>query len=216
LGKSDENDSCWVRVAQGWAGKQWGALFLPRIGQEVVVSFLDGNPDRPLVTGSVYNADQTVPYALPDDQTKSTIKSNTSKGGAGFNEFRFEDKEKRHRSAKRQDFQRLLDTGEGVHTGCAVLHEHGSFLILISDSTTQFHAGVTGVCPGELLKIHDSWKGRRDIGFLRARHARLAPLAQREGLFVERGYDDGQASHLELGTQASTPGARDTPPRMSS
>ena len=92
LGKKDEKSSCWIRVAQGWAGKQWGAMFLPRIGQEVVVSFIDGNPDRPLVTGCVYNAEQAVPYTLPDDQTKSTIKSNSSKGGNGFNEIRFEDK----------------------------------------------------------------------------------------------------------------------------
>ncbi|WP_029013449.1 type VI secretion system Vgr family protein [Niveispirillum irakense] len=91
-GKQDENSSCWVRVAQGWAGKNWGSFFLPRIGQEVVVSFLDGDPDRPLVTGSVYNGEQPVPYTLPDDQTKSTIKSNSSKGGGGYNEFRFEDK----------------------------------------------------------------------------------------------------------------------------
>ncbi|HEV7485309.1 MAG TPA: type VI secretion system tip protein TssI/VgrG [Thermoanaerobaculia bacterium] len=92
LGKNDENSSCWIRVAHGWAGKSWGQMFLPRIGQEVVVTFLDGDPDRPLITGSVYNAEQTVPYALPADQTKSTIKSNVSKGGEGFNEIRFEDK----------------------------------------------------------------------------------------------------------------------------
>ena len=92
LGTSDENSSCWIRVAQGWAGKSWGAIFLPRIGQEVVVSFLDGDPDRPLITGSVYNAEQTVPYTLPDNQTRSTVKSNVSKGGGGFNEIRFEDK----------------------------------------------------------------------------------------------------------------------------
>ena len=92
LGKNDENSSCWIRVAQGWAGKQWGGIFLPRIGQEVMVSFEEGNPDRPLVTGSVYNAQQTVPYTLPDEQTKSTLKSNSSKGGNGFNEIRFEDK----------------------------------------------------------------------------------------------------------------------------
>jgi type VI secretion system secreted protein VgrG len=91
-GKNDENSSCWIRVAHGWAGKSWGQMFLPRIGQEVVVSFLEGDPDRPLVTGSVYNAEQTVPYTLPGDQTKSTIKSNVSKGGGGFNEIRFEDK----------------------------------------------------------------------------------------------------------------------------
>jgi type VI secretion system secreted protein VgrG len=92
LGKNDENSSCWIRVAHGWAGKSWGQMFLPRIGQEVVVTFLDGDPDRPLITGSVYNAEQTVPYALPAEQTKSTIKSNVSKGGEGFNEIRFEDK----------------------------------------------------------------------------------------------------------------------------
>ncbi len=91
-GKKDENTSCWVRVAQGWAGKSWGSWFLPRIGMEVVVTFLEGDPDRPLITGCVYNGEQVQPYTLPDDQTKFTIKSNSSKGGDGFNEFRFEDK----------------------------------------------------------------------------------------------------------------------------
>src|SRR5262249_29294196 len=82
----------WIRVAQPTAGKGFGAFFLPRVGDEVVVSFLEGDPDRPLVTGSVYNSEQPVPYAMPDNQTRSTIKSNTSKGGGGFNEIRFEDK----------------------------------------------------------------------------------------------------------------------------
>lgn len=91
-GKKDENASCWIRVSQGWAGKGWGLWILPRIGQEVVVSFEEGDPDRPLVTGCVYNAEQTLPYALPDNQTRSTLKSNSSKGGEGFNELRFEDK----------------------------------------------------------------------------------------------------------------------------
>ena len=91
-GTKDENSSCWIRVAQGWAGKQWGAIQIPRIGQEVLITFLEGDPDRPLIAGSVYNADQTVPYALPDEQTKSTVKSYSSKGGGGFNEIRFEDK----------------------------------------------------------------------------------------------------------------------------
>jgi type VI secretion system secreted protein VgrG len=92
LGKNDEKSSCWIRVAQGWTGKLWGSIFIPRIGQEVVVSFLEGNPDRPLITGCVFNAEQTVPYTLPDEQTKSTVKTNSSKGGSGFNEIRFEDK----------------------------------------------------------------------------------------------------------------------------
>jgi type VI secretion system secreted protein VgrG len=92
LGKKDEKSSCWVRVAQGWAGKKWGGLFIPRIGMEVIVSFTDGDPDRPLVTGAVYNAENTLPYDLPAKATQSTLKSNSSKGGGGFNEIRFEDK----------------------------------------------------------------------------------------------------------------------------
>lgn len=88
----DETSSCWVRVAQGWAGQQWGSIYLPRVGQEVVVQFLDGNPDRPLVTGCVYNGQQTVPYALPANQTRSTVKSSSSKGNSGYNELCFEDK----------------------------------------------------------------------------------------------------------------------------
>jgi type VI secretion system secreted protein VgrG len=93
-GGSDENSSCWVRVAQVWAGKNWGAMHIPRIGQEVVVDFLEGDPDRPIVTGRVYNADQLPPYTLPANMTQSGIKSRSSKGGSGenFNEIRFEDK----------------------------------------------------------------------------------------------------------------------------
>lgn len=91
-GKKDEESSCWIRVAQGWAGQGFGSFFLPRIGQEVIVSFLDGDPDRPLVTGGVYNATQTVPDPLPGNQTRSVIRSQSSKGGGGANEIRFEDK----------------------------------------------------------------------------------------------------------------------------
>ena len=80
-GKKDENSSCWLRVAQVWAGKNWGAMHIPRIGQEVIVEFLEGNPDAPLITGRVYNADQTVPYALPDNQTQSGLKSRSTKEG---------------------------------------------------------------------------------------------------------------------------------------
>lgn len=91
-GKHDENSSCWIRVSSGLAGGQYGMLFLPRVGQEVIVDFLEGNPDRPIVTGRVYNNDNMPPYPLPDEKTKSTIKTRSSKGGDGFNEIRFEDK----------------------------------------------------------------------------------------------------------------------------
>ncbi len=94
-GQKDENSSCWIRVSQPWGGKGWGAMWIPRMGQEVVVSFVEGDPDRPLITGRVYNADQTVPYTLPDHQTVSTFMSRSSKGGstANYNEIRFEDKQ---------------------------------------------------------------------------------------------------------------------------
>ena len=90
--KADENSSCWIRVAQVWGGKQWGAIYTPRIGQEVIVEFLEGDPDKPLITGRVYNGTNKPPYPLPDMATISTLKSSSSKGGAGFNEIRFEDK----------------------------------------------------------------------------------------------------------------------------
>lgn len=93
-GNNDESSSCWIRCAQPWAGKQWGTVFIPRIGQEVVVHFLEGDPDQPLITGAVYNGPdgQPSPITLPDNATQSTIKTNSSKGGGGFNQIRFEDK----------------------------------------------------------------------------------------------------------------------------
>ncbi len=94
-GRMDEKSSCWIRVSQLWAGRGWGAVYLPRIGQEVIVDFLEGDPDRPIITGRVYHGTNRVPYALPAEKTKSTVKSDSSKGGGGFNELRFEDKKSR-------------------------------------------------------------------------------------------------------------------------
>jgi type VI secretion system secreted protein VgrG len=86
--------SCWVRVSQDWAGQGWGMINIPRVGQEVLVSFLEGDPDRPIITGRVYNDTQKVPYALPDHGTISTFKTHSSTGGGddNYNELRFEDK----------------------------------------------------------------------------------------------------------------------------
>jgi type VI secretion system secreted protein VgrG len=94
VGKKDENSSCWVRVSHPWAGKNWGMVALPRIGQEVIVDFLEGDPDRPIITGRVYNAEQMPPYTLPGNMTQTGIKSRSTKQGTpdNFNEFRFEDK----------------------------------------------------------------------------------------------------------------------------
>lgn len=93
LGRGDQDSSCWIRVAHPWAGQNWGMVAIPRVGQEVVVEFLEGDPDRPLITGSVYNADQLPPYALPQHMTQSGIRSRSTPGGNGsnYNEIRFED-----------------------------------------------------------------------------------------------------------------------------
>jgi type VI secretion system secreted protein VgrG len=97
-GKNDEKSSCWVRVGQSVAGKRWGSSFWPRIGQEVIVDYLEGDPDQPIIIGSVYNADQMPPYLgkgpdskHPEENLISGVKSNTSKGGEGYNEIRFYD-----------------------------------------------------------------------------------------------------------------------------
>lgn len=90
-GRHDDASSCWIRVSQVWAGQGWGSMWIPRVGHEVIVDFLDGDPDRPIITGRVYHGNNAPPYPLPDEKTKSTIKSDSSPGGGGSNELRFED-----------------------------------------------------------------------------------------------------------------------------
>ncbi len=121
LGKKDENSSCWVRVAQIWAGKNWGAMHIPRVGQEVIVDFLEGNPDCPIVTGRVYNADQMPPYELDANKTQSGIKSRSTKEGSAenFNEIRFEDKkgsEELYVHAEK-DFTRVVENNDKQKVG---------------------------------------------------------------------------------------------------
>ncbi len=120
-GASDENSSCWIRVAQSSAGKNWGIAFHPRIGQEVVVSFLEGDPDRPLITGVVYNADHMPPYELPANQNKSVVKSHsTLKGDAAtFNELYFDDTkgdEEIYFHAEK-DFNRVVENDDTLKVG---------------------------------------------------------------------------------------------------
>ncbi|MEM5734066.1 type VI secretion system tip protein TssI/VgrG, partial [Shewanella algae] len=88
--KGDEHGSCWIRVSQGWAGGQYGFMALPRIGHEVIVSFLDGDPDQPIITGRAFHAVNQVPYALPAHKTRTVLKTQSHKG-EGSNELRFED-----------------------------------------------------------------------------------------------------------------------------
>jgi type VI secretion system secreted protein VgrG len=120
-GKHDENSSCWVRVAQVWAGKTWGAVHTPRIGQEVIVEFLEGDPDRPIVTGRVYNGDEMPPYELPANQTQSGIKSRSTKDATNqnFNELRFEDKKDSEQIYfhAEKDFERVVENDDTLKVG---------------------------------------------------------------------------------------------------
>jgi type VI secretion system secreted protein VgrG len=110
-GKNDENTTCWVRVVTPWSGKNWGMIAVPRIGQEVVIQFEDGDPDRPICTGMLYNADVMPPYALPANMTQTGIKTRSSKGGAeaNYNELVFEDK-------KDEEFIRFHSEKDFFHT----------------------------------------------------------------------------------------------------
>jgi len=119
--------SCWARVSQDWAGQGWGMINIPRVGQEVLVSFLEGDPDRPIITGRVYNDVQTVPYALPDNGTRTTFRTSSSTGGgtAHYNELRFEDKTGKEqvfvRGEKDYDTRILNDSREWIGNNQSVI-----------------------------------------------------------------------------------------------
>ena len=129
LGQKNADSSCWIRVAQVWAGQTWGGIHIPRIGQEVIVEFLEGDPDRPIITGGVYNAEQMPPYELPVNQSQSGIKSRSTTGGndANFNEIRFEDKkgseelyihaEKNHTNVTENDRSEDVGHDRSLHVG---------------------------------------------------------------------------------------------------
>ena len=91
-GQANDKTSCWLRVATGWAGSAYGGIAIPRVGMEVLVTFLEGDPDQPLITGCLYHKENVVPYDLPANKTRSTFKTLSSPGGKGYNEFRIEDK----------------------------------------------------------------------------------------------------------------------------
>lgn len=131
----DQNSSCWIRVSHPWAGKNWGMIAIPRIGQEVIVEFLEGDPDRPIITGRVYNADQMPPYDLPANMTQTGIKTRSTKGGgpANFNELRFEDKKGEEQvylhAEKNQDI--VVENDETHQVG------HDRHKTIGNDETTQ-------------------------------------------------------------------------------
>ena len=144
---ADANSSCWLRVGTAWAGKGWGSIHIPRIGHEVIVNFMEGDPDAPIIIGSVYNAGAMPPYKLPDEKTKSTIKSLSSKGGGGFNEMRFEDKKGSEQifihAEKNQDIRVKNDTFEWIG--------HEKHLIVIKDQYIEIKGKDQEIVKGNVL-----------------------------------------------------------------
>jgi type VI secretion system secreted protein VgrG len=152
-GKNDEGSSCWIRVNQGWGGAGYGMIVIPRIGQEVLVTFLEGDPDQPVIGGRVYNARQTVPYKLPDHKTRSTWKSDSSLGSGGFNEIMMEDlagKELVWQQAEK-DRQRLVKNDEFV----TVIHDRQKTVKNDeSDTTSGYRQRWVGKEQDEVTKAH--------------------------------------------------------------
>jgi type VI secretion system secreted protein VgrG len=145
VGTKDANSSCWIRVATPWAGKQWGAVHIPRIGQEVIVSFLEGDPDQPIVIGSVYNAEQMPPYTLPDNKTQSGLKSRSSLQGAdaNFNELRFEDlkgSEEVYFHAEK-DFNRVVENNDTLKVGSSQADDGSQTIEIYKDRTETVKTG---------------------------------------------------------------------------
>ncbi|HAS3628773.1 TPA: type VI secretion system tip protein VgrG [Vibrio cholerae] len=180
----NEQSSCWVRVSQGWAGSQYGFIAIPRIGHEVIVSFLNGDPDQPIITGRTYHATNTPPYTLPEHKTKTVLRTETHQG-EGFNELSFEDqagKEQIYLHAQK-DFDGLI---ENDHT-TVIRHDH--HLTVENDQFTQIKHNQHLTVEGEsrtLVKLDSS----SEIG---------GSLQQKIG--SKAIYDAGTEVHLKAGNK---------------
>jgi len=152
-GKLDERSSCWMRVSQGWAGTGFGMIMTPRINQEVLVAFLEGNPDQPIIVGRVFNATNQVPYKLPQHKTRSTWKSDSSLGGGGFNELMFEDlkgKELVYVQAQK-NLRKLVKNDETITVG----NNRQKFVVVNETETTGANrTEVTGANRTEITGVN--------------------------------------------------------------
>ncbi len=180
-GKRDDSSSCWIRVSQAWAGKGWGMVTIPRIGQEVIVEFVEGDPDQPIITGRVYNADEMPPYELPANQTQSGMKSRSSKsaGPANFNEIRFEDKkgsEEVYIHAEKT-MTIVVEASEGHSVG------DSRSLTVQKDQTTKVVEGNRTVTLEQGNDSHTVNLGNRNVDI----------LAGRDVLFVQSGNIENSA-----------------------
>ena len=173
-GKGDANSSCWLRVAQGWAGRQFGMMFIPRVGMQVVVDFFEGDPDQPIITGFVHNADAKPAYTLPDHKTRSYIKTN-SVGGSGFNEIRFEDKSGSEQifihAQKNKDIRVKKDLKETIEQDRHLLIKRDQFEKVDKDKHLKIKGdhnedigGKAGIKVGTNMEIKTGSKFAADAG----------------------------------------------------
>lgn len=144
LGKNDDQSSCWIRVSQGWAGPGWGMIHTPRVGNEVVVSFLEGDPDRPIVTGSLYNDANATPYPLPANKTRSGIVTRSDQGKkTQFNELRFEDKKDAEQVyfQAEKDFERLVKNNDKLTVGTKDADKGNQTIEILNDRSLTVKEG---------------------------------------------------------------------------
>ncbi len=137
-GKKDDKSSCWVRVVTPWSGKNWGFVAIPRMGQEVVIQFEEGDPDRPICTGMLYNKETMPPYKFPDDQTQLGIKTNSSKGGGGFHELTFDDKKGNEivRFQSEKDYLQIIKNNATISIG-AEKKDSGDLSLSVHNDYTE-------------------------------------------------------------------------------
>jgi type VI secretion system secreted protein VgrG len=144
-GKKNADSSCWLRVGTLWAGQQWGMIHIPRIGQEVIVAFLEGDPDQPIIVGSVYNDANMPPYTLPDNMTQSGLKTrSTLKGDAEtYNELRFEDKKDSEQVYfhAQKNFDRVVENNDTLKVGSDKADDGSQTREIWKDRTTTIHTG---------------------------------------------------------------------------
>ncbi|MBP1852490.1 type VI secretion system Vgr family protein [Rhizobium halophytocola] len=209
VGRRDDTSSCWIRTSVPWSGKGWGMMGVPRIGQEVVVQFEDGDPDRPIITGMVYNGETQVPYGLPGNQTQSGLKTHSSKGGGGFNELVFEDKKGGEfvRLQSERDFTQIIKNNAEVTIGL----EHksgGTFTQTIhGDKTETIREGNHSftVAKGEeklsIAKSRDTSIGASDLLVVDADQKVSVKAGKSDDIAKDYKIDVGAALEISAGTR---------------
>ncbi len=211
-GKNNADSSCWLRVATSWAGQKWGSIHIPRIGQEVIVSFLEGDPDRPLVIGSVYNADMMPPYDLPANKTQSGIKSRSSKGAgpANYNEIMFEDLKGSELIRTHAEKDQLLEVENDrtvkVHHDEAVTIEHDRTENVQNDETVTIQGKRKHYVVGEEqlqadgdLHLTASMNQNEKVGM---NYSRKVGLNTYDKTGMNYAMDAGMMIHLKAGLTA--------------